>query len=537
MQKVRQILLFLERGLSQRYIERETGINRRTIAGYRQRFSESGLGVPELLGLDDSRLAAILESNRPPPESVDPRRTHLESLFPYFRAELKRVGVTRYLLWEEYIREHPGGYRYSRFCELFQGDLNTRGATMHFEHEPGRLLELDFAGDKIHYVDTSSGELIECPVLVAVFPFSGYGYVEALPNASLPQVLRALNNALAHFGGVPLSIKSDNMKQWVTRTNRYEPKFADMLEQWANHNKVGLLASRPVKPRDKPSVEGAVKIAYQRIYAPLRNETFKGLGEINRAIRGQLEEHHGRNFQRRTFNRSELFREREAPLLGPLPERPFVAKHYTRAKVQRNYHVLVGEDRHSYSVPFRHIGKEVRIIYCTDTVEIYHGSRRIALHVRSYRKHSHTTDDAHRPPNHLHHVESSLWDPDHYLAQAEKYGPCTREYFQKVMDGKPVVDQAYQSCLGLIRLARSYPQRIEPACKRALRGHRFTYTTILNIIEKNLDRLEGGDLPEQQYTLPLHGNIRGGDAFKEDGSKEDGDRPEEQRNKHQNQYK
>ncbi len=136
----------------------------------------------------------------------------------------------------------------------------------------------------LHYLDTDSGELIACPVLVAVWPFSGYSYVEALINASLPQVLRALNNALGYFGGVPLSVKSDNMKQWVVRSNRYEPKFADMLEQWANHNNIALLATRPAKPRDKASVEGAVKITYQRIYAPLRNETFKSIRELKLAI-------------------------------------------------------------------------------------------------------------------------------------------------------------------------------------------------------------------------------------------------------------
>src|SRR5690606_19362039 len=101
MQKIRQILMFLERGLSQRSIERETGINRRTIAGYRQRLSDSGLGVRELLEFDDARLAATLEANRPPPQIVDPRRAHLETLFSYFYAELKRVGVRRYLLWAE----------------------------------------------------------------------------------------------------------------------------------------------------------------------------------------------------------------------------------------------------------------------------------------------------------------------------------------------------------------------------------------------------------------------------------------------------
>ncbi|MGJ1316806.1 DDE-type integrase/transposase/recombinase, partial [Sphingobacterium multivorum] len=205
----------------------------------------------------------------------DPRRIHLESQFSYLFSELRRVGVTRQLLWQEYIIEYPDGFGYSRFCELLQEHIRKQGATMRFEHEPGKLLQVDFAGDMLHYVDTDSGELIACPVLVAVLPFSGYSYVEALINASLPQVLRALNNALGYFGGVPLSVKSDNMKQWVVRSNRYEPKFADMLEQWANHNNIALLATRPAKPRDKASVEGAVKITYQRIYAPLRNETFK----------------------------------------------------------------------------------------------------------------------------------------------------------------------------------------------------------------------------------------------------------------------
>lgn len=35
--------------------------------------------------------------------------------------ELKRKHVTLSILWEEYIASEPGGYRYSRFCELYRG--------------------------------------------------------------------------------------------------------------------------------------------------------------------------------------------------------------------------------------------------------------------------------------------------------------------------------------------------------------------------------------------------------------------------------
>ena len=101
----------------------------------------------------------------------------------------------------------------------------------------------------------STGELVGCPLLVAVLPFSWYGHVVALPSMKLVQVVKALNNALDYFGGGPIGVKSDNMNQRLSRSSRYEPVFRDMLEQWANYNHIALYASRPYKPKDKAPVE------------------------------------------------------------------------------------------------------------------------------------------------------------------------------------------------------------------------------------------------------------------------------------------
>lgn len=101
MQKIRQILLFLDRGYSQRSIERETGINRRTIAGYSKRFIESGYCFNELSQLSDDELQFFLRENEPPEEQVDERRQTFNSQLAYFTKELQKVGVTRLLLWEE----------------------------------------------------------------------------------------------------------------------------------------------------------------------------------------------------------------------------------------------------------------------------------------------------------------------------------------------------------------------------------------------------------------------------------------------------
>lgn len=214
MHKIRQILLFLDRGISQRSIEKEVNVSRKTIALYLQKFLKTGISFADLLKRSDEELGQVLGLLKPAVlEDVDPRKIHFNSLLEYFTKELGRIGVTRLLLWEEYIKEYPLGFQYSRFCELLQDHMRLNSAVMHFTHSPAKLLEVDFAGDMLHYVDPSTGELIACPVFVSVLPFSGYGYVEALPNVKLPQVVKALNNALRYIGGVPFSVKSDNMKQ------------------------------------------------------------------------------------------------------------------------------------------------------------------------------------------------------------------------------------------------------------------------------------------------------------------------------------
>lgn len=513
MHKVRQILLFLKQGTSQRRIEKEVKINRRTIAIYLQKFGETGQGYDELLKLSDPQLEELLGLLKPLLEDTDPRKVELKALIAGYTAEMAaNSNITRLLLWEEYIKKYPHGFKYSRFCDFFTDHAKVNNAVMHFEHDPAKMLQVDFAGDKLHYVDRSTGELIECPVFIGVLPFSSFDYVEALHDATLSQVLKALNNLLDYLGGVPLSVKSDNMRQWVSKSCKYEPTFPDMLEQWAGHNNIALLAARPYKPRDKPSVENGVVIAYRRIYAQLRKETFYSLAELNNAIREKLALHHQVNFQKKSFNRLELFNSKEKPLLQPLPESVYYIRHYTKAKVQKNYHVVVGEDWHFYSVPYRFIGKEVRIIYCTDHVEVYFGTLRIAMHIRNFTSHGYTTDKQHMPENHRAILAHRGWNVDDYLQQATVNGPYTLEFFKKVMDGKLIIDQSYAACTGLLRLMKQYGGlRMENACKRALKGYKFSYKAIKNILEKNMDMQQ--EIEVSEFRIPEHANLRGSETY------------------------
>lgn len=146
---------------------------------------------------------------------------------------------------------------------------------MHFQHKPAEVMMVDFAGYSLSYVVKESWEVISCPVLVCVLPYSGYSYVSALLNASLVHVVKVLNECLAYFQGVPHNFKSDNMKQIVTKSCRYEPTFTEA------------------------SVENEVKLTYQRVYAPMRDKIFFSLEEFNKSIKEQLHNITGLLFKRK----------------------------------------------------------------------------------------------------------------------------------------------------------------------------------------------------------------------------------------------
>ena len=80
---------------------------------------------------------------------------------------------------------------------------------------------------------------------------------------------------------------------------------------------------------------------------------------------------------------------------------------------------------------------------------------------------------------------------------------------QKIIDSRTHPEQAYRSCLGILRLEKHYSgRRLENACLRALKFSALSFKALRNILENGLDRLE--EKPDgSQPALPDHENIRG----------------------------
>lgn len=510
MHQIRRIIELKQQGRGIRHTVRLTGLSRNTIRGYLKRISSAGLTLSEAMALDDTALSAIVyeaDEKAPAGRNVDDRYAALAEKLDNYCSELRKRGVTRQLLWEEYRKEHLNGYGYTQFCEYLNQHIRIDDAVMHFVHRPAETLQIDFAGAKLGYVDRGTGEWISCEVLVCVMPFSHYTYVEALPSQKQEHFIAGLSRCLGFLGGVPWSLKVDNMRTAVLKSNRYEPVFTEAMEHLAQHYGTTALAARVGKPRDKASVEKAVDLSYKHIYAPLRNQIFHSLEELNVAIGKQVELFNVRSFKNKPGSRKQAFEEHEKPLLKPLPTSLYEIKNTTESKVPKNYHVILGEDRHNYSVPYNLIGKRLKIIYTSDTVEVYDNLNRVALHKRNYTRNGYSTKAEHQPPSHRHTAEQRAWDDEYFLRNASYLGQSVQEAVKRILASKVTEVQTYNSCLGVLRLAKSYgADRLDAACHRALSAPRINYGMIKNILENHLDKV---NQPQAPVTVPIHNQIRG----------------------------
>jgi len=97
---------------------------------------------------------------------------------------------------------------------------------------------------------------------------------------------------------------------------------------------MGGTTSTVLSTKDKSLAENFVRIAYQRIYAPLRNETFFNIEELNEAFWKELEKHNNTPFQKKDHCRTELFNEIEKDELKALPIARYDLKEFCKLKVQ-----------------------------------------------------------------------------------------------------------------------------------------------------------------------------------------------------------
>ncbi len=375
---------------------------------------------------------------------------------------------------------------------------------MRQDHRAGEKLFVDYAGQTVPIIDCATGEIREAQIFVAVLGASNYTYAEATWSQSLPDWIGSHRRTFSFLGGVPELVVPDNLRSGVSKAHRYEPDTNPTYQDMALHYGVVVLPARVRKPRDKAKVEGGVLVVERWILAALRHRQFFSLLELNAAISELLVRLNARPFRKLPGCRREHFEQLDRPALQPLPAEPYVYAEWKKARVHIDYHVAI--DGHYYSVPYALIKKEVEVRITRNTIECFHRGNRVASHQRSHHKGRHTTVTAHMPESHR---QAGEWSPQRLMRWASKTGPATEKLIQTVLGSRKHPQQAYRSCLGILRLSKPYgDERLEAACRRALTLGSCRYKSIESILKHRLDEqpLE----TQQELALPdTHDNIRG----------------------------
>ena len=307
MSKLRQMLRLYAQVERKLKIIELTGVSRNILKKYLKIYNRLGLGLQDIEGHSDQELDNLFSENLLP-EPSDKYKA-LETFFTTMEKELKKRGITRQILWERYIAVHPDGYKVSQFKYHYQQWLRRSKPVMHIEHIAGDKMYIDFAGEKLHIVNKETGEVTDAEVFISVLGASQLTYVEAVLTQSKEDFIACCEHALSYYGGVPMAIVPDNLKSAVTKSSLYEPTLNQAFENFALHYSTTILPARSYKPKDKSLVEGAVRIAYQRIYSVLDKKVFHTLEELNEAIRKIVEQHNNTKFTNRPYTRRDLFEE------------------------------------------------------------------------------------------------------------------------------------------------------------------------------------------------------------------------------------
>ena len=519
MSLIKQVLQLKQRGESNRGIARQLPINKETVGGYMQTIEANGWKIEDLLQTDDPVLEGMFHAGSP--AYTDERMKEFLRLLPYFREQLsdRRLHVTRQLLYEEYRKTHPDGYGKSQFYEhlkqnlVAQKDITT---VLAMTYKAGEKLMVDFAGDKLPYIDPETGEVVKAEVFVGCMPYSDYIFVCCVPSQRTEDFLFALRLCLEHLGGVPPIVVPDNLKAAVITPDRHEPDLNKALQDMGNHYGFTVLPCDPGEPTQKALVEDAVRITYNRIAARLRGRDIVGLLALNKAVEEQNVMLNQTRMQKRPYTREERFHAMEKPQLKPLPEQVYEMRYYADLKVQNNCFVELRHDKvtHFYSAPYAYIGRKAKVIFTRSWVKIYVDNQLVATHRRKH-EYGYTHVPEHLASKSLAVTERSA---AYYIEWAGRQSEECKAYVTEIFNPRRTSNPEevyYRICGAIISSYRKYEASlVDLTCRQCLENRVFTYKRFETILKNNYLH-QADDEPCLFAPVPTgHANMRGNGYFK-----------------------
>lgn len=503
MRKLKEILrLKYQAKLSNRKIAKSLSISPGTVSTYITRAKMMGLvSWPLPDKWSDTKLNHQFLQTKHTPRTAIPLPN-----WPEFQLELKRKGVTKQLLWQEYAERNSNNhYSYPQLCRHYKSWASKLQPSMRQNHVAGEKLFIDYCGPTVQLVNPDTGECRGAQVFVAVMGASNYTYAEATLSQKLEDWVMSHVRCFEFLGGVPDLLIPDNLKSATTRACKYDPDLNPTYQQMASHYNVTILPARPLKPKDKAKAENGVLIVERWIMGVIRKEVFYSLFQLNQRIKDLIAWMNNKPFQKISGTRSSLFNEIDLPALKPLPLQSYQYTSIKKVTVHVDYHVEV--EKHYYSVPHGLIKKRLEAHVTQKIIKIYHQGNCVAQHLKSTRLGGHSTHSEHMPKSHQEYAD---WSPERLENWANSLGSAVLELVTLQLSSKTHPQQSYRACFGLLSLSKKYSkERLNAACQRGLDTGAYRLQSIKAILSNGLDQqLRPSEQLDQLLNIE-HSNLRG----------------------------
>jgi transposase len=514
---VQSILTLHQHGWSRRRIARELGVHRETVGRYVNGATRSkpasnaptgaaswqpAIHAPAGIEVGVEGFASAVDVSKPASKALT-GRSSAAAPWRALIVEKLQSGLTAQRIYQDLVSDHGyGGSYYSvrRLVEKLSGGT----APM-----PYRRMECDPAAEA--QVDFGRGASIVTPdgkrrgtwVFRIVLSHSRKGYSEAVWRQTTDEFLRCIENAFAHFGGMPRTLVIDNLRAAVTRADWFDPELCPKVQSFCRHYGIAILPTRPYTPRHKGKVERG--IGYVKGNA-LKGRTFTSLADQNRHLLAWETQVADRRIHGTTRQQVvKVFEQIEKPALLDLPPNRFELFHEALRHVNRDGHVQVKGAY--YSAPPEYLGQDLWARWDGRTVRLFDTRmNQVALHVQQREPGRFATAADHIRPEKISKVErGTTW----LLARVERFGSHASAWSAAMLQARGI--EGVRVLMGLLSLGDKHPWRaIDEACRIA-HGHGSYH---LRSVRKLVGRQGGGGAEQQAMSfLSEHAIIRPVDDY------------------------
>ena len=371
------------KGWSWRRIARELGINRRTARRYaRTKLADPTPGPAEAceskctISTPGSGEGSGPKCGTDSPPGHSGRKSRCEPLAGPIAGKVE-AGLSAQRIYQDLVEESgfEGSYQsVKRFVRRLKAA--GPGRVQRMECQPGEEMQVDF-GLGVPLVG-AEGKPRRTWVLRVVLSYSRKGYSEGVLRQDTETFLRCLENAVRHFGGVPLVVNLDNLKAAVLRADWFDPEINPKLADFCRHYGIGVMPCRPRTPQHKGKVERGV--GYVRNNA-LKGRRFAALAEMNLHLSRWEEGVADKRIHGTTCKQVGALFGEERSHLQPLPASLFPCYQEARRRVGRDSFVEVAKSY--YEVPPEYVGRQVWARWDARAVRVFNERmEQVQVHAR-----------------------------------------------------------------------------------------------------------------------------------------------------------